>query len=71
MRYLVVLERARSGYRAHSPDVPGCVATGKTRALVLRRMGAALALHLEGLQEDGLPFPVPSADALFLEITSG
>lgn len=71
LRYLVVLERARSGYRAHSPDVPECAAKGKTRAEAVQRMGEALAAHLEALQEAGRALPEPGADALFLEITSG
>ena len=71
LRYLVELERARSGDCAHSPDVPGCVARGRTRAVAVQRMGAALAAHLEGLREAGRTLPEPGADALFLEITSG
>ena len=30
MRYLVVIEKAKSNYGAYSPDLPGCVATGDT-----------------------------------------
>ena len=31
-RYLVIIEKADGNYSAHSPDLPGCVATGATRA---------------------------------------
>ncbi len=31
-RYLVVIEKAKGNYSAYVPDLPGCVATGKTLA---------------------------------------
>ena len=63
-RYLVVVEKAKSNFAAYLPDVPGCVATGKTRAEVLDRMRKAFAMHVAGLNEDGVPLPeaVSSAD---------
>jgi len=30
-RFLIVIEKAGKNYSAYSPDLPGCVATGKTR----------------------------------------
>lgn len=30
MRYAVVIEKAEANYAAYVPDLPGCVATGKT-----------------------------------------
>jgi len=29
-RFLIVVEKANGNYCAYSPDLPGCVATGKT-----------------------------------------
>ena len=29
-RFLIVIEKADGNYSAYSPDLPGCVATGKT-----------------------------------------
>jgi predicted RNase H-like HicB family nuclease len=56
-RYLVVVEKAKSNFAAYLPDVPGCVATGKTRAQTLNRMRKAFAMHIAGLKEDGLSVP--------------
>jgi predicted RNase H-like HicB family nuclease len=56
-RYLVVVEKAKNNFAAYLPDVPGCVATGKTRAETLDRMRKAFAMHVAGLKEDGLPVP--------------
>jgi predicted RNase H-like HicB family nuclease len=63
-RYLVVVEKPKTNYAAYLPDVPGCVATGKTREQVLDRMRKAFAIHVAGLKEDGLRLPerVSSAD---------
>ena len=66
-RYLVIIEKANGNYSAYSPDVPGCVATGATREAAEREMRAALQMHLEGLKEDGLPIPEPSASIGYVE----
>ncbi len=55
--YVIVLERSETGYAAFSPDVLGCVATGKTVEETLGEMRSALAFHLEGLAETGEPIP--------------
>jgi len=59
--YLVVIEKASRNYSAYSPDLPGCVATGKTQKETTRNMRAAIELHIQGLSEDNLPIP-PSRD---------
>ena len=60
-QYLVRISRdPRSDWGASVPDLPGCVATGKTLDSAVRRIQQAIALHLRGLREDGLPVPRPS-----------
>jgi predicted RNase H-like HicB family nuclease len=66
-RYLVIIEKAKTNYSAFSPDVPGCVATGETRETAEREMRVALQMHLDGLKEDGLPMPEPSASVGYIE----
>lgn len=52
-------------YGASFPDIPGCVTTASSLQEVLAKAELALALHLDGLAEDGLPLPVfRTADAL-------
>jgi len=53
-RFLVVVENAGKNFSAYSPDLPGCVATGKTREQTQKKMAEAIQLHIEGLKEDGL-----------------
>jgi predicted RNase H-like HicB family nuclease len=66
-KYLILVEGGPpSNYSAWSPDVLGCVATGDTLEEVEREMLEALAFHLEGMAEDGLPFPEPSGPGVYL-----
>lgn len=69
MSYLVVVEKAEGNYSAYVPDLPGCVATGKTRAEVRKLISSAIAMHLEGLRADGLPVPRPQARAEVVDVT--
>jgi len=62
-RFLIVIEKAGSNYSAYSPDLPGCVATGKTREDAEKQMHEAIAFHIEGLKEDKLPIPEGSSSA--------
>lgn len=67
-RFLIVIEKVGRNYSAYAPDLPGCVATGKTRADAERTMGEAIRMHLEGLAEDGLPIPDAQASAEYLAV---
>lgn len=70
-RYLILVEGGPpSNYSAWSPDLPGCVATGATVEEVEREMRAAIALHLEGLDQDGDPIPEPSGPGVYVERTT-
>jgi len=65
-RFLVVIEKADGNYSAYAPDLPGCVATGKTVEEVERNMHEAMEMHIRGLLEDNLPGPVSSALAEYM-----
>jgi predicted RNase H-like HicB family nuclease len=60
MQYAMIIEKGERNYSAYFPDLPGCIATGKTLDEVKQRMREALELHLRGMREDGLPIPEPS-----------
>lgn len=60
LRYLVRINKdPHSDWGASVPDLPGCVATGKTIDAALRRIQVAIELHLRGIKADGLPPPRP------------
>ena len=58
--YLVVIENSEGSYSAYSPDLPGCVAAGKTIDEVRSLMREAIQMHIESLREHGEPVPPPS-----------
>jgi predicted RNase H-like HicB family nuclease len=67
MRYAVVIERAEGNYSAYVPDLPGCVATGPTVETTEAAIREAIRLHVDGLEEDGLPVPAPSSVVEYVE----
>jgi predicted RNase H-like HicB family nuclease len=68
VEFLVVLEKAERNWAAYSPDVPGCVATGRTLEQMMKRYEKALRMHLQGLREDGLPLPELTATAMTVDL---
>ncbi|MEO7674063.1 MAG: type II toxin-antitoxin system HicB family antitoxin [Pyrinomonadaceae bacterium] len=58
-RFLVIIEKGKSNYSAYSPDLPGCIATGKTVENTLSEMRSAIEFHLEGMLENGDKLPKP------------
>lgn len=67
-RFLIVIEKAGENYSACSPDLPGCIATGKTRDQAEERMHEAIGMHIRGLIEDGLPVPKSHSSASFVVV---
>ena len=67
MRYAVVIEKAGGNFSGYVPDLPGCVATGDSVGEVEHELREAIRFHIEGLREDGLPIPQPSAIAEYVE----
>jgi predicted RNase H-like HicB family nuclease len=56
-RFLIIIEKANGNYSAYSPDLPGCIATGKTREETERNMHEAVEMHVQGMIEDKVPVP--------------
>jgi predicted RNase H-like HicB family nuclease len=70
MRYAIVIERAENNYSAYVPDLPGCVATGRTLEETEVEIREAIEFHLAGLREDGLPLPVPESHVDDIEVAA-
>tara|TARA_R110002072_G_scaffold238769_2_gene396373 strand:- start:294244 stop:294471 length:228 start_codon:yes stop_codon:yes gene_type:complete len=61
-QYLIVIEKSEdSDWGAYVPDLPGCVAVGKTREEAASLIREAIELHLSGMREDGESIPSPAA----------
>lgn len=70
MKYLIVIEKSKTGYSAYSPDLPGCVSTGSTIEETEQNMREAIAFHIDGLKEEGYEIPKPTSRSSYIEITA-
>jgi predicted RNase H-like HicB family nuclease len=70
MKYAIVIEKAATNFSAYVPDLPGCVATADSVAAVEQEIRDAIAFHLEGLREDGLPLPMPTSRVEYIELAA-
>ena len=67
--YVALLRKeADSDFGVDFPDFPGCVTAGVTLEDARRMATEALALHIEGMVEDGAAIPEPSSlDAIMAD----
>ena len=70
MKYAVVIEDAGSNFSAYVPDLPGCIATGKSLSEIEREIRSAIQFHLDGMKRDGLPIPKPSSAVEYVEVAA-
>ena len=66
MEYAVLSEKTETGYSAHVPDLPGCVAAGITLEETVDLIRGAIRMHLAGMAEDGEPIPEPKTIAQYI-----
>jgi len=66
MKFAVVIEKARNNFSAYVPDLPGCVATGKTLTQVRRHIREAIEFHIDGLRLEGGTIPKPTSSVEFV-----
>ncbi|MDD5288407.1 MAG: type II toxin-antitoxin system HicB family antitoxin [Dehalococcoidales bacterium] len=67
-KYLIVFEKTSNNFSAYLPDLPGCIATGKTRTEVEKNIREAIALHLQGMRADGNSLPEPTSYTELVEV---
>ena len=69
-RYLIIFEQTPTGWSTWSPDVPGCVSTGRTREEAETNMRDAVEAHLALLREEGAEVPRPGSDWGWVEVAA-
>jgi predicted RNase H-like HicB family nuclease len=69
-RFLIIIEQGDRNYSAYAPDLPGCIATGKTLEEVKKNMREAIALHLQGMAEDNELIPTSRSLAEYVDVPS-
>ncbi len=62
-KYLVIYEKTKTGYSAYVPDLPGVIATGKTKPIVEKNICSAIQFHIEGLKEEKMRIPKAHAES--------
>ena len=68
MEFLVVVEKGKTSYGAHVPDLPGCVAAGESRREVLKLIREGIELHLKALRESGEGIPTPASSGEIVRV---
>ena len=59
-KYTVFLEPTATGYSAHVPDLPGCVAAASTLEATRQLIREAIEFHIEGMRTNGEVVPKPT-----------
>jgi predicted RNase H-like HicB family nuclease len=67
--YIALLRKdPDSDFGVDFPDFPGCITAGSTLEETRHMAAEALEFHIEGMLEEGLPIPPPSAlDAIMAD----
>ena len=67
--YIALLRKdPDSDFGVDFPDFPGCITAGSTLQEAREMAAEALQFHIEGMLEEGLPIPPPSAlDAIMAD----
>ncbi len=68
MKYTILYAPTSTGYSAHVPDLPGCVAAAATLEETRQLMKEAIEGHLECTREFGHSIPAPTAVAEGIEV---
>jgi predicted RNase H-like HicB family nuclease len=65
-RYVALIEKTNTGYSAHVPDLPGCIAAAANYAETVELIHEAIEFHIEGmlLQGERVPEPVTLAETV-------
>ena len=62
-KYLVIFEKTPTGFSCYVPDLPGCIATGRTREEAEKNIFDGIAFHIEGLEMEGVEIPQNQSEA--------
>ena len=67
-RYVALIEKTGTGYSAHVPDLPGCVAAAVTYDETVSLIHEAIEFHIEGMLLHGESVPEPTTLAEMVEV---
>jgi predicted RNase H-like HicB family nuclease len=67
--YTVFFEPTATGYSAHVPDLPGCVAAARTLEETRQLIREAIEFHIEGMRMHGEAVPEPTPHIERIEVS--
>ncbi len=67
-KYTVYIDSTATGYSAHVPDLPGCVAAAATMEETRELIREAIEFHVEGMLLLGQAVPAPTAHIVEIEV---
>jgi predicted RNase H-like HicB family nuclease len=67
-RYVALIERTGTGYSAHVPDLPGCIAAAASYEETVNLIHEAIEFHIEGMLLHGEVVPEPVTLAEMVEV---
>jgi predicted RNase H-like HicB family nuclease len=69
VKYLVIYEQGPGSWGAYVPDLPVCAVVGETEDEVRRLIHDAIALHVEGMRQDGEALPPATTRSEYFDVT--
>ncbi|MFI5458305.1 MAG: type II toxin-antitoxin system HicB family antitoxin [Isosphaerales bacterium] len=70
MRFAILMDKTATGFSAHVPDLPGCVAAGETLEETMQLIREAIEFHIEGMRQNGETIPQPTSSCEYVEVSS-
>ena len=70
IKYTAFISPTATGYSAHVPDLPGCVAAAKTVEETRQLIREAIEFHIEGMRMDGEAIPEPTPRIEQIEVSA-
>ncbi len=64
-KFVVIYEKTGTGFSSYSPELPGCIAIGKTIEETKINMKEAIEFHIEGMTIEGLE--IPNSEAIYTQ----
>jgi predicted RNase H-like HicB family nuclease len=67
-KYTIILEKGPKSFGAYVPDLPGCVAVGRSAGEVRKLIREAIVLHLQDMRERGEKPPKSQSKVEIVEL---
>jgi predicted RNase H-like HicB family nuclease len=67
-RYVALIGKTGTGFSAHVPDLPGCIAAAATYGETVKLIHEAISFHIEGMMMHGEHVPEPTTLAELVEV---